>query len=243
MTLPGLLLSVLILFALLLSRYLLVAGGSYWILYARPNHGAPGAAIKRDISLSVGATAVFALAAALILLALDHGFTRIYPDLQRYGLWYPLVSYGAVLLLQDTYFYFLHRLFHHRRFYRHCHRGHHLSRRPTPWTSFAFDLPEAFAQALFLAVVVFVIPLHLVTLLAIGITMTVWAVVNHLGLECLPPTFPHHWFGRWFIGPAHHSLHHLNPQRNFGLYFTFWDQLLGSEDPAFRSLVPLGRRP
>jgi sterol desaturase/sphingolipid hydroxylase (fatty acid hydroxylase superfamily) len=63
--------------------------------------------------------------------------------------------------------------------------------------------------------------------------MTVWAVVNHLGLDRLPLRFPHHWLGRWFIGPAHHSLHHRRHGVHFGLYFTFWDQICGSEDPAY----------
>jgi len=68
-------------------------------------------------------------------------------------------------------------------------------------------------------------------------TMTIWSVVNHLGLERLPQSFPHHWFGRWFIGPAHHSSHHLNYTVNYGLYFTFWDKILGTQDPNYERQV------
>jgi Delta7-sterol 5-desaturase len=81
--------------------------------------------------------------------------------------------------------------------------------------------------------IVFVIPLHLVTLIAVLSTMTVWAVLNHLGIDRLPSSFPHHWFGRWFIGPAHHSIHHLKYKLHYGLYFTFWDRLLGTQDPEY----------
>lgn len=94
-------------------------------------------------------------------------------------------------------------------------------------------------QALFLVAVVFLVPLHLITLLALLTTMTIWAVVNHLGTDHLPLSFPHHWLGRWFIGPAHHSLHHQQPQRHFGLYFTFWDWLLGTDDPHYADHLQL----
>jgi sterol desaturase/sphingolipid hydroxylase (fatty acid hydroxylase superfamily) len=87
-------------------------------------------------------------------------------------------------------------------------------------------------QALFLVGVVFAVPLHAVTLVAVLCTMTVWAVVNHLGLDRLPLGFPHHWLGRWFFGPAHHSLHHRRHGVHFGLDFTFWDLVCGTEDPA-----------
>jgi len=33
-------------------------------------------------------------------------------------------------------------------------------------------------------------PLHLITLMAVLSTMTVWAIVNHLGLDTCPPLFP-----------------------------------------------------
>jgi sterol desaturase/sphingolipid hydroxylase (fatty acid hydroxylase superfamily) len=63
--------------------------------------------------------------------------------------------------------------------------------------------------------------------------MTVWAIVNHLDLACLPRRFPHHLLGRWVIGPAHHSLHHRRPSLHFGLYFTFWDRVCGTQDDGY----------
>jgi sterol desaturase/sphingolipid hydroxylase (fatty acid hydroxylase superfamily) len=159
--------------------------------------------------------------------------TRLYDDPQRFGWWYLGVSYALVLLLQDTSFYFSHRLFHHPRLYRWFHASHHQSRQPTPWTSFAFDTPEAVFQAGFLLVIVMTLPLHWGTLVAVLATMSSWAVINHLGLERLPVSFPHAWLGRWFIGPAHHALHHRQPRVHYGLYFTFWDRWLGTEHPGY----------
>jgi Delta7-sterol 5-desaturase len=230
-------------FGIILLRYFLVAGITYWFFYSPlkpsqiPRHlryrSPTWRSIQADIKLSVLSAAVFALAAAFILTAYSSGLTRLYSHSQQYGLLYLGVSYGVVLVLQDTYFYFTHRLFHHPRLFRWLHQGHHRSRYPTPWTSFAFDPLEAIVQSLFLVGIVFVIPLHFITVIAVLTTMTVWAVLNHLGVDRLPASFPHHWLGRWFIGPAHHSIHHLKYTLHYGLYFTFWDELLGTQDPSY----------
>lgn len=230
-------------FGLILIRYFLIAGGTYLVFYsplgrlfADPNlrRSDPSwRSIQRDITLAVHSAVIFGLAGGLIVSAYSLGGTCIYLQPQQYGLWYLGFSYGIVLLLQDTYFYFTHRLFHHPTLFRWFHQGHHRSRQPTPWTSFAFDPPEAIVQSLFLLGVVFLIPLHFVTLMAVLTTMTIWAVINHLGLDRLPAAFPHHWLGRWFIGPAHHSIHHRKYGLHYGLYFTFWDKLLGTQDPNY----------
>ena len=240
---PSLVRDGLILFVIILGRYLLTAGGSWWLLrlwgrdrgpwrsHAQQQSDQEG--IRHDIRLSVLAAAVFALATGVLLTLHAHGLTRLYVRPDTFGWWYIGVSYLVVLILQDAVFYATHRLFHHRVLYRWCHQGHHRSRHPTPWTSFAFDLPEAVVQALFLVLVVVVVPLHLITLLAVLSTMSVWAIVNHVDLDHLPRHFPHHLFGRWLIGPAHHCLHHRRPGVHFGLYFTFWDRLCGTEDASY----------
>jgi lathosterol oxidase len=228
---------------IILFRYFLAAGSTYWFFYSPVSASFINASvpyqppswriIRHDIKLSVISAGVFALAALGILAAYEQGLTRLYSNPQQYGLWYLGVSYGLVLMLQDTYFYFTHRWFHHPKLFRWVHQGHHRSRYPTPWTSFAFDPLEAIVQSLFLLAIVFVIPLHIVTLVAVLTTMTVWAVLTHLGLDRLPALFPHHWLGRWVIGPAHHSIHHLKYTVHYGLYFTLWDRLLGTQDAGY----------
>jgi len=222
-----------------------MAGGAYWLFYKpfkqpvsdlEQKHPLPTwQAIQHDINLSVMSAGVFAIAAALIMTAYSLGLTRLYSEPQQYGLWYLGLSYVAVLILQDAYFYFTHRLFHHPTLFLWLHQGHHRSRYPTPWTSFAFDPLEAIVQALFLIAIAFVIPLHFITLIAVLTTMTIWAIVNHLGIDRLPLSFPHHWLGKWFIGPAHHSIHHCKYTKHYGLYFTFWDILLNTQDPNYNA--------
>lgn len=187
-----------------------------------------------DLRLSFNSAVIFSMALAAVLQLHSLGYTRIYDHPSDYGWWYIGVSYLIALWLQDSYFYGIHRLFHSRKFYRLTHKGHHKTRQSSPWTSLAFDAAEAFAHAVFFVTIVCVLPLHLGTILAALATMTIWAVVNHLGLEHLPVRFPHHWLGRWIIGPAHHSVHHSYQNKHFGLYFTFWDRVMGTEDPDYR---------
>jgi Delta7-sterol 5-desaturase len=242
-------------FGIILARYFILAGGTYLLLYGTFSQSnvivpvslpedsddntrgerlpPPWKSIRRDIKLSVISSIVFALAAALIVTAYDLGITRLYADVHQYPLWYLGVSYAIAIILQDTYFYFLHRLFHHPLLFRWWHQGHHRSNHPTPWTSFAFDPPEAIVQSLFLVAIIFIMPLHLITVIAVLITMTVWAIVNHLGLDRLPINFPHHWCSRWFTGPAHHAIHHRQYALHYGLYFTFWDRQLGTQSPQY----------
>jgi Delta7-sterol 5-desaturase len=230
-------------FGIIVLRYFLVAGGTYWFFYSPfsqfftnpdlPHYSPSLLSIQRDIKLSIFSAGIFALMMEFILSAYRGGITLLYNECEPNGLWYLGISYGAVLILQDTYFYFTHRWFHHPSLFRWLHQGHHRSPDPTPWTSFAFDPLEAIVHSLFLIGIIFIIPLHFITVIAVLVTMTIWAVLNHLGIDRLPLSFPHHWLGRWFIGPAHHSIHHRNYSVHYGLYFTFWDKLLGTQDPSY----------
>jgi sterol desaturase/sphingolipid hydroxylase (fatty acid hydroxylase superfamily) len=234
-------------FGLILVGYFLVAGGMYWLFYSaleqnfanRKLHRSPplSHAIRRDIGLSTLSAGVFALSAAFILTQYDLGATLLYTDLNLGGLGYLGLSFLAILILQDAYFYFTHRLFHHPWLFKNLHQGHHRSGDPTPWTSFAFDLPEAIVQAIFLVGIVFIIPLHFITLVAVLMTMTIGSVIHHLGFEPFSSSLSCHWVGKWLIDATHHSIHHRKYKLHYGLYFTFWDKWLGTEDPNYENQV------
>ena len=234
---------IIIFFGIILARYFVVAGGTYWLFYSsnykivkQPDLELPSRqSIQKDIALSIVTTLALAICAALVMTTYDFGATRLYlsigdkPDgmASLREIIYLVTSFLGVILLQDTCYYFFHRGFHHPAVYSWLHRGHHRSKNPTPWTSFALDFPEALIQGLFMVAVVFIIPLHIYVLILLLITMTVWALATHLGFE-LFPSFPHHWLGKWLIGSDHHSLHHRQHTKHYGLYFTFWDRLLGT---------------
>lgn len=231
----------LFLFVIIAIRYLVLASLALWLIRSRPIQ------LERDeihdLQLSVVSAIIFAMAFAAAIQLHLLGLTRIYDQPLAYGWWYIGASYLIVLILQDGYFYLTHRLFHLPRFYLIAHKGHHRSRRPSPWTSFAFDPIESLAHAFFLLGIICFLPLHLGTILAVLTTMTIWAVVNHLGLDELPVHFPHHWLGRWVIGPAHHSIHHDRQDKHFGLYFTFWDKVMGTEERGYSYKLKKAKQP
>lgn len=192
-------------------------------------------AIADDIKLSILSGVLFALVAACFMAFYQRGYTQIYTPWNISGLGYTAFSYVTVLLLQDTYFYFVHRISHQRFFYKWTHQKHHQSYPPTPWTFFALEPLEAIGQATFLLAITLVLPLHIGVLIAILLTMSIWAVGNHLGFSIVPDSCISRYLGRWFIGSSHHLVHHRKLARHYGLYFTFWDRLLGTQDPEYDS--------
>ena len=216
-------------FSIILTRYFIVAGGTYWLFYSS-NHklikqphnikSSNRQAIERDIALSIITTLALSICAALIMCIYNSGATRLYSSIDERGIIYLFICFWGVIFLQDTCYYFFHRGFHHSAVYSWLHRGHHRSKNPTPWTSFALDFPEALIQSLFMVAVVLVIPLHIYVLMLLLITMTVWALVNHLGFE-LFPNFSDRPIVKWFISSDRHSLHYRQHTRHYGLYFTF----------------------
>ncbi len=247
----------LVFLAFILGRYFVIAGGTFLWLYlsfgrqrwnqkpfqeSTAERAYSWSFVRHDIQLSISSGVVFAVLAALTMMAYKAGYTRIYNNLDLYGWWYLGASFGLTLILQDSYFYFTHRLIHQPWIFRWLHRGHHRSRIPTPWTSFAFELGEALIQGLFFVGLVFLIPLHFVTLIAALLTMTFWAIATHLGRPLISensrlglPKQYLRWIGKGLIGPAHHGLHHRYHRFHFGLYFTFWDRLLGTTHPSYKA--------
>ena len=231
--------------------YFAAAGSLYWLLYLRrlsPFASQPAlslsklsfsktwAAIRSDVVLSVLSSGIFALCASFMTTAYSLGYTRLYLQPEQYGWWYLGASLGLVLVLQDTYFYFAHRFSHHPRCFKWLHQGHHHSKRPTPWTAFAFDPAEAIIQAIYLAGVIVIIPMHLSVLVAVVIIMTLGALLHHFGLRLFKASAVGSWLGSWIIGPTHHGLHHRKYTVHYSLYFTFWDKLLGTQHDGYENV-------
>ncbi|QJD79759.1 sterol desaturase family protein [Spirosoma rhododendri] len=190
----------------------------------------------REIGWSALTSVIFAGIGLGVLIAFQAGYTRIYTDLHEYGLvWYGL-SIGLVLLLQETYYYWLHRWMHKPGVYRWVHKTHHDSLTTSPWTAFSFHPIESTLQAILLPVLTFILPLHSTAIVLILMIMTVSGAINHLNTEIYPHAFNRHWLGKWLIGATHHSLHHSQFRYNYGLFFTFWDRWMRTESPDFDPL-------
>jgi lathosterol oxidase len=219
-------------------RYLLVAWSAYALIWGRKgasagrqlNRDAPRAAtIRHELKLSLLSSWIYALPAALAMAAWYHGGTLIYTDVGRYGVAWLFASGALYLLIQDAYYYWLHRLMHRPVLFAAVHAGHHRSRQPTPFASFSFTWAEAALNAWLMPALVFVIPIHPAVILTILTLATIAAVLNHAGAEVLPPWVVEGPVGGWLISATHHSVHHDHYGANFGLYFRFWDRAMKTD--------------
>ena len=225
--------------AIIALRYLAVAAGLYALLWRRGkprlgvlrlNTRAPTrAAVMHELRASLVSSPIYAFPAAVALEAFRHGRGLMYADPLRYGLWWLPVSALVYLLAQDAYYYWTHRLLHQRWAFAWAHKGHHLSREPTPFASFAFDAAEAVATAWVLPALTFVLPLNLGVALGLLTLMTLSSLFNHCGFEVWPQRWVRGPVGRWLITATHHSLHHTRFRCNYGLYLRAWDRWMGTD--------------
>jgi Delta7-sterol 5-desaturase len=214
-------------------RYLAVSGGFAWLTMRR----APGLyagqrrQIGREIRWSLASAAIYGVPAGILAWGWqERGWTRIYSNVSDYPLWWLPVSILVYLLLHDTWFYWTHRWMHRPRPFRLAHAVHHASRPPTAWAAMSFHPLEALTGAIAIPALVLLIPIHYGALLVILSTMTVMGVTNHMGWEMFPDRLVRGPAGAWLITASHHERHHRAYRCNYGLYFRFWDRLLGTDD-------------
>lgn len=122
---------------------------------------------------------------------------------------------------------------HNRKIFTFVHRKHHQSIVTSPWTAFSFDPSETILQAIFIPIIVFVMPVHYIVLLLLLLIMTLSGTINHLGIEIYPKKILKHPIGKWFVVATHHSLHYSEFITNYGLYFTFWDRWMKTESENY----------
>ncbi|MEJ2138344.1 MAG: sterol desaturase family protein [Gammaproteobacteria bacterium] len=221
-------------------RYLAIAGFFYWALWKRPGNllharrltdiQPKAQVVRREIYWSLVSSVIYALAGAIVIDAWRSGGTQVYLDVSEYGVLYLLLSLPLYLFLHDTWFYWTHRIMHHRKLFPVMHKVHHESRQPTPWAGFSFHPWESLVGAIILPLLVFFVPVHLGVLIILLVIMTIVGITNHAGFEIFPDKWMRGFFGRHWISATHHNLHHISYRSNFALYFRFWDRVMGTDE-------------
>lgn len=224
-------------------RYAVLAFSAFFIFYIllrnshrfrkiQANYPVRGDYI-REIAYSVLTTFIFAGVGFMVFLTPLAAYTQVYYQVEAYGWPYLAFSVLLTILVHDTYFYWMHRLIHHKKLFRFIHRVHHLSTNPSPWAAMAFHPVEAFLEAGIIVLVAFLFPIHP---LAIGIFllfMMGYNVYGHLGFELYPSKFATSAIGRWINTSVNHNMHHQYFTGNYGLYFLFWDRWMGTLRPDY----------
>lgn len=187
----------------------------------------------REVWHSMQSNLIFAIIAVIILFTPLRSYTRIYDEIGNYPVWYLAFSVLVCLIIHDTYFYWMHRLLHHKGLFKFTHVLHHQSTNPSPWASYSFHLFEAITEGAILLVLVFLLPVHPISLMLFTISSFLINVYGHLGYEIMPEWFRHTWMFEVFNTSVHHNLHHSKFKGNYGLYFRIWDRTMGTENPDY----------
>lgn len=218
-----------------LAAALVFAWAPDWLRRRKLQSRQPGAAdFRREIGLSLLTVLIFSLNGFGIHLGIQAGLYRVYGEIAAHGWAWFAASIGLALLAHDTYFYWVHRAMHHRWLYRRVHRLHHRSVTPTPWAAYAFHPAEAVIEAAFLPLFLLAVPMHGLAIALFLVVMIVRNVMGHAGFELHPAGMARsRWLG-WLTTTTHHDMHHARPGGNYGLYFTWWDRLMGTEHADYR---------
>ncbi len=226
------------------GRYLIGAGGVYLIVNLLLSGALNGRKIRpskpqwpqmrREILASLRSAAIFAaiggLAVAAIIAA---GYEIVYRDPLERGWAHFIFSTAALIVLHDAWFYWTHRLIHHPKLFRRLHREHHKSHNPSPWTAYSFDPAEAVVNAIYLPLVLLLIPSSGLAIFIFVNHMMVRNAIGHCGYELFPSWRNGRPMFGWMTSVTHHDLHHAQAGWNYGLYFTWWDRLMGTEHPLY----------
>ena len=190
--------------------------------------------VRREIRASAVTLIIFGAVGTLTVLAGRQGWTQMYFRVSDHGWVWWWASIGLTILLHDAWFYWTHRMMHHPKMYRLFHRTHHLSTNPSPWAAFAFSPAEAVVQAAIFPLAVLLMPMHLLAFAVFMLWQMLFNVIGHTGYEYNHRRFIDSWFLRNVINtPTAHAMHHEKIRGNYGLYFNFWDRLMGTNHEEY----------
>lgn len=211
-----------------------------WVVLKAPLRGRkiraqtpPARQLAMEFVVSLRSIALFATA-AIGMDVLSHA--GAYPLLQvahQWGAAWFWVSLVLMILGHDAYYYWTHRALHRPAFFRKMHRQHHRSHNPSPFTAYSFDMGEAALMAVFVVVWPFLVPTSFAVIALFIVHQIARNTLAHCGYELMPARADGRPALDFLTTTTHHDLHHAQPGSNFGLYFTWWDRWMGTENPDY----------
>lgn len=187
-----------------------------------------------EFLVSMRSIALFATT-ALAMSLLSHA--GVYPlQLMARG-WGPIwfgTSLVLMILGHDAYYYWTHRAMHRSTLLRGVHGYHHRSHNPSPFTAYSFSVGEGVLMVSFVVLWPLVVPTSWPVVALFIVHQIARNTLAHAGYELMPATADGRPIFGWLTTTTHHDLHHAEPGWNFGLYFTWWDRWMGTENPAYR---------
>jgi len=155
-------------------------------------------------------------------------FSRVLPNLATVA-----IQIVLFMLVEDTAFYWSHRMLHHPAIYKYIHKRHHEFKATIGIASeYAHPLEGIFSNVLpFMTgplLVGYFWDLHVVTFWFWLFIRVVETTEGHCGyafpfspFSCLP----------FQGGPERHYFHHSNNAGSYGSFFNYWDKIMGTDVP------------
>lgn len=188
----------------------------------------------RELGFSTLSVIIFSIPPLVMLYSNSiRPHTTFYKHIDQYSTAWFILAFPVMIIMHDTYFYWIHRLMHLPVLFKKVHLVHHKSTNPSPWAAYAFHPLEAFAESFIFVIFLFTIPVHSIHLTLFFVLSLVYNVYGHLGFEIYPKGFNKQWFGKWINTSVSHNQHHQYFKGNYGLYFTIWDRLMGTLRPDY----------
>jgi sterol desaturase/sphingolipid hydroxylase (fatty acid hydroxylase superfamily) len=151
----------------------------------------------------------------------------------EWGAAWAWASLALMIVAHDAYFYWTHRAVHDPRLFRAFHRRHHKSNNPSPFTAYSFDVVEAVIQACFVPLWMILVPTQWWVTGLFMLHQIARNTIGHSGYELFPARRDGRPLFDFITSVTHHDIHHAQAGYNYGLYFTWWDRLMGTEHPDY----------
>jgi lathosterol oxidase len=149
------------------------------------------------------------------------GSSAVYFGLREHGLLTSVVATVVYFLFTDMGLYWAHRVLHRPRLFRLIHRIHHRYTSPTAFTAMAVHPIELLTYQGVMLLPLFVLPVHVVGLIAVLLFQNYVAMVDHSGIEL------HSWLP-WQPPTRFHDDHHVYFHVNYGQNLSVWDRIFGT---------------
>ena len=138
-----------------------------------------------------------------------------------------VVQLPLFMVIEDTWFYWAHRLLHTPFFYKHIHKMHHEYKQPHSWAvEYSHPIEYVLANSIGIFLGAMLLRSHIHTFYIWIVIRTAEGVDGHCGYDF--------WFSpfRYFPfrpGSNVHDYHHSHNVGNYGSLFNFWDSICGTD--------------
>ena len=180
--------------------------------------------IIHDVIEGIFAAVSYSLQTMILVKLAHNGYGKLYENINDYPLYYLPVSLIACFLVEDAWFYWVHRGLHHKYVYKYIHASHHVSIDSTPFTQNAFNFVEMFLLPIGGLLPTFLFPTYGPLFLGFLLYGGIMNMIAHSGFEFYPS-----WMLSWKTTSTHHNMHHQYFDGNYGTHFTFWDRVCKTE--------------